>query len=289
MTFIEFLNLFAQLSVVLFVVSSMLAMGLRLTVPVIIHPLTNVRLVLLALLANFLLVPLLAYGIILVVPLEQSLRFGLIIMAACAGSPFLSKLVQAAKGDLAFGVGLMVLLMVVTIFYAPFLLPLVLPGVSVNPWDIAKSLIVLMLIPLAIGMLVQSSLPEDAAHWQPVMGKISSVALIIMLVVQLGLNIPSIIDMIGSRGFLAMLLFIAGSLLIGYLLGGRQPGVRNVMALGTAMRNVSAAIVVASQNFSNSDTLSFVLVAGLVMLLGLLPAARRMGALRQAIEPKPTG
>jgi BASS family bile acid:Na+ symporter len=177
----------------------------------------------------------------------------------------------------------------VTIFYAPFLLPLVLPGVSVNPWDIAKSLIVLMLIPLAIGMLVQSSLPEDAAHWQPVMGKISSVALIIMLVVQLGLNIPSIIDMIGSRGFLAMLLFIAGSLLIGYLLGGRQPGVRNVMALGTAMRNVSAAIVVASQNFSNSDTLSFVLVAGLVMLLGLLPAARRMGALRQAIEPKPTG
>jgi BASS family bile acid:Na+ symporter len=81
-----------------------------------------------------------------------------------------------------------------------------------------------------------------------------------------------------------MVLFVAGSLLIGYLLGGRQPGVRSVLALGTAMRNVSAAIVVAAQNFSDSDTLSFVLVAGLVMLLGLLPAARRMGASRQVIE-----
>jgi hypothetical protein len=47
----------------------------------------------------------------------------------------------------AFGVELMVLLMVVTIIYMPLVLPLLLPGVSVNPWDIAKSLIVLMLVP----------------------------------------------------------------------------------------------------------------------------------------------
>jgi hypothetical protein len=44
----------------LFVVTSMLAMGLSLTIPQIIQPLKNVRLVILALLANFVLVPLLA-------------------------------------------------------------------------------------------------------------------------------------------------------------------------------------------------------------------------------------
>ena len=289
MTIIEFLNLFAQLSVVLFVVSSMFAMGLSLSMPMIIQPLKNARLVLLALLANFVLVPLLAYGIILLIPLEQSLQFGLIVMATTAGSPFLTKLVQGAKGNLAFGVGMLVLLMVVTIVYAPIVLPLLLPGVTINPWDIAESLIVLMLIPLAIGMLIKSNLPEDAAQWQPIMIKISSVALIIMLVVQLGVNVPSIIDMIGSDGFLVMLFFIFGSLLIGYLLGGREASVRSVMGLGTAMRNVSAAIVVASQNFSNSDTLSFVLVAGLVMLLVLLPTAKRLGGSRQVSEPIPSG
>ena len=61
-----------------------------------------------------------------------------------AGAPFLPKLVQGAKGNVAFGVGLMVLLMVVTIGYMPLVLPFLLPGVQVNPWDIAQSLIVLM-------------------------------------------------------------------------------------------------------------------------------------------------
>jgi BASS family bile acid:Na+ symporter len=58
------------------------------------------------------------------------------------------------KENIAFGVGLMVLLMVVTIIYLPLVLPLLLPGVAVNPMKIAGSLIVLMLIPLAIGLFI---------------------------------------------------------------------------------------------------------------------------------------
>ena len=52
----------------------MLAMGMSLTIAQIIQPLKNVRLVVLALLANFVLVPLLAYAITLVIPLED--RYG---------------------------------------------------------------------------------------------------------------------------------------------------------------------------------------------------------------------
>ena len=73
----------------------------------------------LALLANFVLVPLLAYLITLIIPLEQSLKIGLIVLSTAAGAPFLPKLVQGAKGNIAFGVGLMVLLMVVTVVYLP--------------------------------------------------------------------------------------------------------------------------------------------------------------------------
>ena len=199
-------------------------MGLSLTVAMILQPLKNVRLVILALLANFVLVPLLAYLIILIVPLEQSLRIGLAVLATAAGAPFLPKLVQGAKGNVAFGVGLMVLLMVVTIIYMPLVLPLLLTGVSVNPWDIAKSLIVLMLVPLALGLLIKSHSPDTAAHWQPVMAKISSLAILVLLVVGLGLNVSNIIALIGTGGLLALLLFIVGSLLIGLLLGGRDAG-----------------------------------------------------------------
>ena len=132
---------------------------------------------------------------------------------------------QGAKGNVALGVGLMVLLMVATIIYMPIVLPLLLPGVSVNPWDIAKSLIVLMLIPLAIGLLIKSHSPGVAETmatrdepWSP------SLAMLLLLVTAVGLNVSNIIAFIGSGGVLALLLFIAGSLLIGYLLGGRDPG-----------------------------------------------------------------
>jgi predicted Na+-dependent transporter len=285
MTLVDFSVAIAKLSGLLFIVASMLAMGMSLTIRVILQPLKNVRLVVLALLANFVLVPALAYVIKMVIPLEQSLQIGLIVLGTAAGAPFLPKLVQGAKGNLAFGVGLMVLLMVVTIIFMPLVLPLLLPGVSVNPWDIAKSLIVLMLIPLAIGLLINSHSPEVAAEYQPVMNKLSSISILVLLVVGLGLNLSSIINLIGSGGLLALLLFIVGCLAIGLVLGGRDPQVRSVMGLGTAQRNVSAAILVSAQNFGGTDTLSFVLVGAILLLLILLPTARQMGARSEAAAP----
>lgn len=278
MTLNEFFGAIAQLSGLLFVISSMLAMGLSLTVGQILQPLKNARLVILALLANFVLVPLLAYVILRIIPIEQSLQVGLAVLATAGGAPFLPKLVQGAKGNIAFGVGLMVLLMVVSIFYIPVVLPLLLAGVQVNPWDIAKSLIVLMLVPLAIGLLVKSHSPDSAAHWQPVMNKISGLAILVLLVVGLGLNVSNILSLIGTGGILVLLLFIIGSLAIGFLLGGRDPAIRSVMGLGTAQRNVSAAIVVAAQNFSEGGTISYILVASILLLLVLLPTAKRLGA-----------
>ncbi len=253
-------------------------MGLGLTVSQIVEPLKNVRLVVLALLANFVLVPALAYGITLVIPLDDALKIGLMVVALSAGAPFLVLEARAAKANLALAVGLMTLLMVVTIFYLPLVLPLLLTGIEVDARAIATSLIVLMLLPLVLGLLVRSGAPETAQRWQPTMNKIGSLGIMIMLVVGLGLNAANVISLIGTGGFLALLLFIAGSLLIGFAIGGRDRGVRNVTGLGTAQRNVSAAIVVTLANFSGTSAVPFVLVASVLMPLILLTMAKRLGA-----------
>jgi len=284
MTLNDFFSAIAGISGLLFVVTSMLAMSLSLSFEQMTQPLKNARLVIVALLANFVLVPLLAFVITKVIPLEESLQIGVILLGTAAGAPFIPKLVQGAKGNVAYAVGLMFLIMVVTIFYLPFILPLLLPGVEVNPWDIAKSLIVTMLIPLVIGMLIKSHSPDVADHWAPVMNKISGLSVLILLVVGLGLNISNILSFIGTLGIGAMVLLILGSLLIGLLLGGRDPGVRSAMGLSTANRNGAAALLVATQNFSGTDTLPFVLVGVVLLLLVLLPIAKRMGARVEAAD-----
>ena len=282
MTLEAFFSAIAAITGLTFVVASMLAMGLSLTMDQILQPLKNTRLVILALLGNFVLVPLLAYGITLLIPLDQPLQSGLIVLSTVAGAPFLVKEVQAAKGNLPLAVGLMFLLMIVTIIYVPIVLPLLLPGAEVNPWDIAKSLIVTMLLPLVLGLMFRSHSTEDAQHWAPLLNKVSGVALLIMLVTGLGLNVANIIDLIGSRGFLALLLFVVGSLLIGFVMGGRDSAVRSVLGLGTAQRNVAAAILVSTLNFPGTMTIPYVLVASIVLPLILIPTARWLGKRSEA-------
>ena len=111
----EVLQVLSNLATLLFVITSMLALGLSLTIEQIIAPLKNTRFVLMTLLANFILVPILGYLLTVVLNLDQSLATGLILVSVVSGAPFLPKLALIAKGDAATAVGLMVLLMVVTI------------------------------------------------------------------------------------------------------------------------------------------------------------------------------
>ncbi|MGD9147116.1 MAG: bile acid:sodium symporter [Anaerolineae bacterium] len=274
----EILATLAQLSVLVFVIGSMASMGLSLKMPQIIAPLKDVKLVLLALVANFVLVPMVAIAITLIIPLDDSVRIGLILLSTAAGAPFLPKLAEVAKGNVAFSVGLMVLLMVVTIVYLPLVLPLLLGGVEVNPWQIAQSLIVMMLIPLAIGLFINARYEDAAAKIQPTFGQASNIALLVLTVLGLVLNFQAMIDLVGSLGILAGILFIVLSLVVGYLLGlgSSDGGIRSVMGLGTAQRNISAALVVAAQNF-DSNVVTYLMVIAVIGLIILMPAAGELG------------
>ena len=139
-----------------------------------------------------------------------------------------------------------------------------------------------MLIPLGIALFIRAQAPETAATFQPVMNKASSLAILILLVVGLGLNVSNILRLIGTGGILALLLFIIVSFAIGFVLGLRDPGIRSVMGPGTAQRNISAALVVGAQNFTDPNVLTTLLVGAILLLLLLLPTARQLGSRAKA-------
>jgi BASS family bile acid:Na+ symporter len=271
------LSVLANAAVLLFVISTMLAMGLSLTVAQILAPLHSVRLVVLALVANFVLVPLLALALTHFIPLNDPLKIGLILLGTAAGAPFLPKLAQFSHGNVGFSVGLMVLLMVATIIILPLALPLLLPGVRVNPISIAVSLVVTMLLPLCIALWVRARYPEPAGELQPLLGQASNIALALVFVTSLLANFQQIIGVIGTGGILAALLLICGGVVIGYLLGGSGGDTRSVLGLGTGQRNISAALLVATQSFTDPNVLAMVLVASTLGLFILLPLAFELG------------
>src|SRR4029453_11848862 len=234
----ELLQKAATVAMFAFVLSSMLAMGLGLTVSEIIAPLSNARLVVLSVLANFLLMPLGAVALAPLLRLDQPLGVGLLLLGLAAGAPFLPKLAQIARGNLAFAVGLMVLLMVVTVGYLPLVLPVLLPGVAVNPAKIARSLFLLMLLPLAGALAVKARFAVAAARTKPVLDRVSNLSLILLVVLITAANINNVLAVFGTRGILAGLLFIAVGFVIGWLLGGPDSKTRRGLARGTAQRTI---------------------------------------------------
>ena len=279
---VELLSKAATVAMLIFVVSSMLAMGAGLTASQISQPLRNARLVMLALLANFVLMPLGALALAKVLWLDEPFGVGLLLLGCAAGAPFLPKLAELAKGNLAFAVGAMVLLMVVTVGYLPMVLPLLLPGVTVNPWEIASSLVLLMLLPLATGLALKARYGDLAARVKPALDWISNASLILLVSLITAANIDKVLQVFGTRGILAGLLFIALGLGTGWLLGGPNADTRRVMALGTGQRNIAAALVVASQSFSDPKVIVMVIVVAIVGLIILMPLSRAFASL---IEP----
>ena len=269
----EILSKAIPITMLAFVLSSMLSMGLSLTVGQILAPLRNYRLIVLGLVANFVLMPFAAFAIARLLRLDEPLAIALLLLGTASGAPFLPLLARISKGNLAFSVGLMVLLMVVTVGYMPLVLPLILEGVSVDPMKIGRSLVFLMMLPLVAGLLVRARLSRLAAKAQPSLSRLSILSLALLIALLLITNMQNVLSLYGTRGVLASILFIAAGSGIGWLLGG-QSDTRVVMVLGTAQRNIAAALVVGGQNFKDPRIIVMVVVVAIVGLLMLMPLAK---------------
>src|SRR4051812_44908122 len=269
----------ASVAVTVFAVSSMLAVGLAYTLREILSPLREARAIFRALVANFVLVPLLAVAIVRIFPMEPPLALGLFLLAGSAGAPFLIKLASAAKSDLALSAGLLVLLVPATVAFLPFYVPLAmahpsLRGLSYVPSGVVKlglPLLSTLILPLLLGVVVKTVARRWAARLVPMGGKVSTVAVVLVMVATLGANVHELIAIVRTGAVVAGVLLILGAFVSGFLLSRRERGA--VLGLGTAQRNIAAAMVLAARDFKDPDVLVMVTATTLAGLFVLFPVA----------------
>lgn len=269
----EILSVLLIIAVPAFSVTSMLSVGFGHVVHEIIEPFSSPRSVIVPLLANFVLVPLLGVAVIWFLSLDRPLEIGLILISTSAGAPFLIKLTQFARHDVALSAALLVLLLPVTVIYMPIVVPLLLPEAEVSAVAIAMPLGLTMLLPLGVGLLVRTRSPRWAMHLQPVMGKVSTVSLLVLVGATFLLNLRAILNLFGTGAILAAVFLIFGAFVIGYVLGSGRYERRCALGLGTAQRGIAASMVVAAESFGDPDTLVMVVVSSLIGLAILFPTA----------------
>ncbi len=89
--------------------------------------------------------------------------------------------------DEPFALGLLLLMFGTTLFL-PVALPLLVKGVQVNPWKIARFLTLLMILPLIAGLTVNASSTSIAPRLRPVLEQVSTIALLAAFLLILALN-----------------------------------------------------------------------------------------------------
>ena len=272
----ELLAHLQKISVLVFLVSSMLAMGLTLTLPALVAPLRHGRLVVLALALNFIFAPAFAWLLTVVIPLDRGHAIGLLLLGGAAGAPFIPTIVEKARGDRALAAALMGLLTIGTILFLPFALPLMIPGLQPDPWSIAGPLLLLIVLPLVVGMGVKSRVPALAGRAAPVLAKIGSVALLLLFAALIALNFRALLGVVGSGAIAVALIYFAGLLSVGWLLGGPDPRVRSVLGLATGARNFGAALVPAAGSFNDPKITLMIIVGAIVCLVVSFVAAGRL-------------
>jgi predicted Na+-dependent transporter len=268
----------ANVAIWIFVVTSIAAMGLELTSNEILTPLKKKWLLFISLATNFIIIPLFAVFILNIFPLEPGLAAGLLIVATAAGAPSLPKAMEIIGGNVAFAVGLTLLLILITIFYMPLVLPLLISGVLVDQSMTAFYLVAFMLVPLVVSMGIRVQRPRTAEYLYPTIDRISNIAIIFIFIPYLIALFTSDFSaragaVLGVQGTMVALLFILGAFGIGYLLGGPDIRNREVLAFGTGFRNISAALIVVTANDTDPETVFMVLVIAIfgiicMMILG---------------------
>jgi bile acid:Na+ symporter, BASS family len=263
------------LSIQIFAVSSMLMVGLRYTIGDLARPLRDIIGVIIALVTNFVLVPVLAVLLLRVFPLEPPYATGLLIVSAAGGAPLLVKLAMNAKEDVGFAASLIVLLLFGTIVAMPIIMPL-LTTAKVSAWAIAQPLIITMFLPLIIGFILRPLLPRLSQRAVPILATILTISLWVMIALSLFLNRNAVMDIFGEGAILVSALFLALAYVLGYLTGAFDKPERIVLGFGASQRNFAAAIVVATQAFHDSRVLVMCVVVSIVAM-PLIPFSTFLG------------
>lgn len=260
--------------ILIYVVSGMLALGLGQTVSQIFGPLRNIRMTLSAVVASYLILPLLAALTARLFGLEPGLRYGLVLMAMSAGAEIGPVLTAISKANVRLSGGILVLSIGITIIYLPVMLGVFLPDVQFDVKHLLLKLFLTIVAPLLVGFFVKARFERIAHTAEHSLHLTSRVFVILLTVIVILLYYERIVALFGTYALLAALISVVGGFGIGYLLGGPEQETRLAMGYMHGARSASIAVMVANDVFRDRpNVMLMIATVTLFILVILIPAS----------------
>jgi len=202
--------------------------------------------------AQFTIMPILAWLLTIVFQLPPELAIGVILVGCCPGGTSSNVITYLSGGDVALSVGMTS----VSTILAPMLTPLLVwlfagTYVDVDIWAMFMSILQVIIIPICIGLIVKRFVTFNETILKSVLPAFSTVAITLIVGAVVSANAQKLL----TCGFIVMLVVVLHNLL-GYLLGyliakGLKMDRKKSTAISieVGMQNSGLACSLAAQHF----------------------------------------
>lgn len=204
-------------------------------------------------LAQFTIMPLLAWGLSQAFQLDEALALGVVLVGCCPGGTASNVITYLAKGDLALSVGMTG----VSTLLAPFLTPLLtwmLAGKSVDVDILSMFLSILwvVILPIVVGLFVKWLWPKFTEKATDYLPAFSSIAIALIVAIVISANAEKLL----AGGLLIVIVVVLHNVCglgLGYLIGRMlrlsEPKIRAI-SIEVGMQNSGLASSLATIHFA---------------------------------------
>jgi BASS family bile acid:Na+ symporter len=157
------------------------------------------KLVLVGILLQFVLLPLVTFGVIILIKPQPSIALGMIMVAACPGGNISNFMTHLAKGNTALSVSLTAFATFLAMFMTPFNFQFygglyeptaqILETVSIEPLELIKVVLLILGIPLLFGMLVRHNFESLAIKLSKILKPVSIIVFAAIVVLACSQNL----------------------------------------------------------------------------------------------------
>ena len=238
----------------------MLGLGLGLKVEDFTRVIKSPKDFLVGLICQLLILPIVAYLLIIILRVPTELALGVMIIAAAPGGVTSNVLTKFANGDVALSISLTAIISLISIISVPLivfqsaeLLGAVNISKEITMTGIALKMALVVTVPVILGMIIRKFLDNFISSKVSIINKINAVLFLIVFAAIWIEERENIITYLSQAGLIVLILNVVMMFIAYYLAKNFASGIeqRKCIALECGLQNGTLAVFVATQIFND--------------------------------------
>ena len=238
----------------------MLGLGLGLSTRDFLRVINNPKDFTVGIICQLILLPIVAYILLLILRLPVELALGLMIIAAAPGGVTSNVLTKFANGDVALSISLTAIGSLISIFSVPFIVftSAKLLGVTdlssdITMTGIALKMALVVTVPVILGMIIRRFAENFISSNINIVNRITGILFIVVFAAIWIEERENIISYLGQAGLAVFILNVVMMTLAFYIAKGFATGIpqRKCISLECGLQNGTLAVFVATQIFND--------------------------------------